>query len=172
MRCKPKGAGDRPLSLPHLKQGLNGASAASTARIIIELTGMDAVAITDRHKVLAYEGVSSDHHQPVPSRPGLRPGAGAGDVEVAQSKASIGCREENCLLQSGVVVPLLCQNRVIGSLNFTGPGRRYTPGILKCLGFIPTLFHPTGIGRSLPGGVGRQGGVDGPPGPDQSPLFI
>jgi len=39
-----------------------------------------------------------------------------GTVEVAQSKADIGCSEENCPLESGVVVPLFCQNRIVGSL--------------------------------------------------------
>ena len=131
------------LSLPHLKQGLNGASAASTARIIIELTGMDAVAITDRHKVLAYEGVSSDHHQPgspLQTRATARV-LEQGTVEVAQSKAIIGCREENCLLQSGVVVPLFCQNRVIGSLKlYRAQAGGITPVDIEVASGLSQLF--------------------------------
>ena len=48
-RCtNPESVEIARLSLPHLKRGLNECSAGFTARIIIELTGVDAVAITDR----------------------------------------------------------------------------------------------------------------------------
>lgn len=106
------------LSLPHLKRGLNECSAGFTARIIIELTGVDAVAITDRETVLAHVGLGADHH--LPGHPFLTESTARvleqGTVEVAQSKADIGCSEENCPLESGVVVPLFCQNRIVGSL--------------------------------------------------------
>ncbi|HHV06707.1 MAG TPA: sensor histidine kinase [Firmicutes bacterium] len=106
------------LSLPHLKRGLNQRSAGYTARIILELTGVDAVAITDREKVLAHLGLGSEHH--LPGHPFLTQATARvleqGTIEVAQSKADIGCSQEDCLLEAGVVVPLLCQNRVVGSL--------------------------------------------------------
>ncbi|MGI6130127.1 MAG: LytS/YhcK type 5TM receptor domain-containing protein, partial [bacterium] len=106
------------LSLPHLKQGLNKRSANFTARIILELTGVDAVAITDRETVLAHVGLGSDHH--VPGHPFLTQATGRvleqGTLEVAQSHQEIGCSHPNCPLQSGVVVPLYCQNRIAGAL--------------------------------------------------------
>lgn len=106
------------LSLPHLKQGLNQRSAGYTARIILELTGVDAVAITNRETVLAHVGLGSDHH--LPGHPFLTQATGRvleqGTVEVAQSQQEIGCSEDDCPLQAGIVVPLFCQNRVVGSL--------------------------------------------------------
>lgn len=131
------------LSLPHLKQGLNEASASATARLIMKLTDIDAVAITDGSKILAFEGVGSDHHQP--GTP-LRTKATArvlrqGMVEVAQTKATIGCSEENCLLQSGVVVPLLCQNRVIGSLKlYRAQAGGITPVDIEVASGLSQLF--------------------------------
>ena len=106
------------LSLPHLKQGLNESSAGYTARIILELTDVDAVAITDRTTVLAHVGLGSDHHRP--GHPFLTEATARvikqGTVEVAQSRAGIGCSDEDCRLGAGVVVPLFCQNQVEGSL--------------------------------------------------------
>jgi two-component system sensor histidine kinase LytS len=49
------------LSLPHLKRGLTESSAGYTARIIQELTGVDAVAFTDREKVLVHVGLGATH---------------------------------------------------------------------------------------------------------------
>ena len=50
-------------TLPYLRHGLNEESAAATAGIIYHLTSPDAVAITDRHNILAFIGKGSDHHK-------------------------------------------------------------------------------------------------------------
>lgn len=43
-------------TLPYLRQGLNVSSAAHTAQLVYDLSGVDYVAITDRHNVLAVVG--------------------------------------------------------------------------------------------------------------------
>ncbi|MDK2856303.1 MAG: two-component system, LytTR family, sensor histidine kinase LytS [Bacillota bacterium] len=106
------------LSLPHLKRGLTPRSAMYTARIILELTGVDAVAFTDREKVLSHVGIGADHH--LPGYPFLTRATARvleeGSLEVAQTKDDIGCNRPDCPLGSGVIVPLYCQNRIIGTL--------------------------------------------------------
>lgn len=106
------------LSLPHLKRGLTERSALYTARIILELTGVDAVAFTDREKVLAHVGLGADHH--LPGRPFLTQATARvlqeGCLQVAQSPEGIGCNRPECPLHSGVIVPLYCQNRIVGAL--------------------------------------------------------
>lgn len=47
-----------------LHNGFNQENSTKVARIIYEETGVGAVAITDRDKILAFIGVGSDHHLP------------------------------------------------------------------------------------------------------------
>jgi two-component system LytT family sensor kinase len=47
-----------------LRGGLDAASATRVARIVYEETGVGAVTITDRDKVLSFIGIGGDHHLP------------------------------------------------------------------------------------------------------------
>ena len=47
-------------TLPYLRQGLTNVSADHTAKLVLELSGVDGVAITDREKVLAAVGGKCD----------------------------------------------------------------------------------------------------------------
>jgi len=106
------------LSLPHLRHGLMQCSAMYTARIILELTGVDAVALTDREVVLAHVGLGADHH--LPGHPFLTRATARvleeGCLQVAQTREEIGCNRPDCPLGSGVIVPLYCRNRIVGAL--------------------------------------------------------
>ncbi|HHY93334.1 MAG TPA: sensor histidine kinase [Firmicutes bacterium] len=106
------------LSLPHLKKGLTPRSAMFTARIILELTGVDAVALTDRQVVLAHVGLGADHH--LPGYPFVTRATARvleeGRLQVAQTREDIGCNNPHCPLGSGVIVPLYCQSRIVGAL--------------------------------------------------------
>jgi len=117
-------------------------------RIIIELTGVDAVAITDRETVLAHVGLGADHH--LPGHPFLTESTARvleqGTVEVAQSKP-ISAAVRRLPLESGVVVPLFCQNRIVGSLKlYRARADGITRWMLRWHPFVPALFHPAGIG--------------------------
>lgn len=105
-------------TLPYLRKGFNIETAISTAQIIYDMTGIEAVAITDEDKILAHIGVGSDHH---------RSGCGfmtdltyevikTGKYVVARNKEEIGCKCEKCSLYSAIIVPLKEREKVIGTL--------------------------------------------------------
>jgi two-component system sensor histidine kinase LytS len=48
-------------ALPYARQGLNEDSAGMIAGIIHDITNMDAVAVTDREKIIAFIGAGADH---------------------------------------------------------------------------------------------------------------
>ncbi|HKM39537.1 MAG TPA: sensor histidine kinase [bacterium] len=131
------------LSLPHLKRGLNEDSANFTARIIMKLTDLDAVAITNQDTVLAHVGVGSDHH--LPGHPFLTEATARvlerGTVEVAQSRTHIGCSDNDCRLESGVVVPLFCRQRIKGSLKlYRSRANGITPVDIEVASGLSQLF--------------------------------
>ena len=105
-------------TLPFLKGGLNRESAAETARIILEMTDLDAVAITDEAAILAHTGAEEEHH-----RPGLplltastRSALASGEITTPLTRAEIGCTHEGCRLGSAIIVPLRKRDRTIGAL--------------------------------------------------------
>ncbi len=106
-------------TLPYLRRGLNAQSAQETVHIILAAAGYDAVAITDSEHVLAFAGAESSHHAP-PSRNSLttatRQVLATGQMQIARDKAAIGCPCAGCRLVSAIIVPLKCDDRVIGTL--------------------------------------------------------
>lgn len=106
-------------SLPVLRDGLSPQSAQRVVDILHARLSFDAVAICDNSTVLAFRGVSSDHHVSgcrilEPTRQAQR----WPDVTVIQSRTETGCSESNCQLGSGLVVPLIMDNEGIGTINF------------------------------------------------------
>ncbi len=61
-------------TLPELRHGLTERAARSVAYELFEKLGYGAVAVTDRHEVLAFVGAGADHHGAGdrPIRPGVR----------------------------------------------------------------------------------------------------
>src|SRR5712671_1810014 len=49
-------------TLPELRHGLTERAARTVAYELFEKLGYGAVAVTDRHKVLAFVGAGADHH--------------------------------------------------------------------------------------------------------------
>ncbi|MCX7724197.1 MAG: sensor histidine kinase [Thermodesulfovibrio sp.] len=106
------------LILPHLRQGLNEYSANKIATIIMDSLGVAAVAITDKKKILAHVGIGSDHHHP--GNPLLTKATlnaiTSGEIQIANKKQEIGCKNPKCKLNSAVIVPLKRRDEVIGTL--------------------------------------------------------
>ncbi|ABB32916.1 signal transduction histidine kinase, LytS [Geobacter metallireducens RCH3] len=105
-------------TLPFLRGGLTEGSAAATARIIREMTDLDAVAITDEAAILAHTGAEEDHH-----RPGLplltastRSALASGEITTPLTRDDIGCTHEGCRLGSAIIVPLKKRERTVGAL--------------------------------------------------------
>ncbi len=105
-------------TLPFLRSGLTGASASETVRIILEMTDLDAVAITDESNILAYAGAENDHHRPGTPyvHASTRAVLTSGQIAAPLTRAEIGCSGANCRLGSAIIVPLGKQGRVIGTL--------------------------------------------------------
>jgi len=105
-------------TLPFLRNGLTGASASETSRIILDMTDLDAVAISDQSLILAYAGAENDHHRP--GTPFLhastRSVLTSGQIAAPLCREEIGCTHADCRLGSAVVVPLIKQDRTVGTL--------------------------------------------------------
>ncbi|AZZ60102.1 sensor histidine kinase [Oenococcus sp. UCMA 16435] len=117
-------------TLPYFSSGLTETSAKQAATIIQHYTNFDAIGITDSQNVLAHVGPGSDHH--VPERHVLtdlsKRVLASGKMEVANSKEMIGCPVFSCPLAAAVVIPLIVDRHVAGTLKmyFTDP-RKLTP---------------------------------------------
>lgn len=109
-------------TLPYLRQGLNEASAARTAHIIRELTGIDSVSITDTRNVLAFVGAGDDHHkagEPIMTQ-STRKAIREKRLVVLYTPEDRGCPVANCQLKSGVAAPLFSQSgEVAGTIKLS-----------------------------------------------------
>lgn len=107
-------------SLPILRSGLSTASAAHLARVLVRELGFHAIAITDTERILAYEGVGSEHHLPgdLVATHSTRMALRTGQVTVAQTRAEIGCSDSHCRLQCGVIAPLMVSGKAVGAIKF------------------------------------------------------
>ena len=101
-----------------LRHGLTADAAARTARLLRPLLDADAVAITDRARVLAFVGYGGDHH---PTGQELRTDAAAKVLSAARTvvvrtRGALGCPVDGCPLSTAVIAPLAIGKRVVGAL--------------------------------------------------------
>ncbi|HAT53888.1 MAG TPA: sensor protein LytS [Lactobacillus sp.] len=112
-------------TLPFFSSGLSEANAQQAATIIRRYTNFDAIGITDASDVLAHVGPGSDHH--IPEKEVMtdlsKRVIATGQMRIAHSKAEIGCPHPGCPLAAAVVIPLIVQGHVMGTLKmyFTNP---------------------------------------------------
>ena len=104
-------------TLPELRHGLTESAARSVAYEVFEKLGYGAVAVTDRHQVLAFVGAGADHHG-AGDRP-IRPVYEA-TARDAPLLAPLGIRTEcehpACPLGAAAVVPLRLHDGPVGAL--------------------------------------------------------
>jgi two-component system sensor histidine kinase LytS len=105
-------------TLPFLRSGLNEESATKTAQIIVEMTDLDAVSLTDEHQILAHVGVEENHHRPQTPllTSATKHALATGEIVVAPTKKEIGCKNPNCSLGSAIIVPLKLHDHAVGTL--------------------------------------------------------
>lgn len=107
-------------TLPYFRSGLNEASARPVAEIILKLMKVSAVAITNKTDILTHVGAGSDHHVAKKaiithlSKEVIR----TEHLKEAHSKEEIGCNNPHCPLTAAIVIPLMIQNEVAGTLKF------------------------------------------------------
>jgi LytS/YehU family sensor histidine kinase len=106
---------------PHMRLGLNEETAARTVQLLHDVMRLDAVAISDRERVLAFTGPGSDHHRAgdeVRSKVARR-AMESNEILVTQDSHHLGCPPEmdgGCPLTGAVVAPLVCADHPVGSL--------------------------------------------------------
>jgi two-component system, LytTR family, sensor histidine kinase LytS len=105
-------------TLPLLRKGLSEETARRAAEIIYKEMSLEAVAVTDRSKILIHVGKGDDHHTAGVSlltkvtREVMR----TGELQVAMTRAEIGCKRPDCSLKSAVIAPLKRETECIGTL--------------------------------------------------------
>jgi len=104
-------------TLPYFRE-INNDSLRKICSIIKDSTGASAVAITDKHTILAHEGVGSDHHisgAPIQTT-ATKLVIENGEMRILNSQSEIECIFKNCPLKSSIIVPLKDGKDVIGTL--------------------------------------------------------
>jgi two-component system LytT family sensor kinase len=119
-------------------EGLTRASAERIAKIVYEETGVGAVAITDRERILAFVGMGADHH--VPGSPVMselsKRAIATGEVMFADGvEVPYSCSlSEKCRLGSSLVVPIRSDAEVIGTIKLYEPKKKLFLNINRTLG--------------------------------------
>ncbi|MEU2761340.1 MULTISPECIES: histidine kinase [unclassified Streptomyces] len=98
------------LAAPPLRAGLTEESARRSARRLRSLLGTDALCLTDRERVLVWDGAGHHHGKEVMEH--LRVLLDNGRDTAFDS----GCGDLDCPLRWAVAVPLTVENRVLGAL--------------------------------------------------------
>ncbi|MER7466022.1 histidine kinase [Streptomyces sp. NPDC097981] len=99
------------LAAPPLRAGLTEDAARKAARRLRSLLGTEALCLTDREAVLAWDGPGADHHQ----RRAMARVAVMLDSGRSQSVRT-GCTRPDCPLKWAVVAPLTGEDGVLGAL--------------------------------------------------------
>ena len=111
-------------ALPHLRGGLGEDSATFTARLLYENLGLDACAVVDTERVLAYVGRGEDHHLVGgPSLTGLTHKAiASGQAFTARTREEIDCPVAGCPLTSVTIAPFVVRGAAVGALKLYRAG--------------------------------------------------
>lgn len=122
-----------------LRSGFNQENSTRVARILYEETGVGAVAITDRDKLLAFIGVGDDHHLPgtLITSPLTHRAIAENQVIYADgNEVAYQCSiHQNCRLGSSLVIPLVGEDeRVIGAIKLYEPKTKLFSTINRTLG--------------------------------------
>ena len=134
---------DRTLGI--LSRGFSSESAREMVEIIRQETGVGAVAITDREKILAFSGMGADHHRPgnpVASKWSQQALRETQVVFVTGYDEHFQCPlSSSCLLGSALVVPLRVDQGVVGTLSLYEPKTRLFLNINRSFGEgLATLY--------------------------------
>lgn len=107
---------DRCLS--YLRKGLSDHGIVEVARIILQMSDVSAVAITNRKQILAHAGIGEEHHKrntPIQTKL-TKKAIRTGSMVIACFQSEIGCSSSDCKLRSAVIVPLKRRDEVIGAI--------------------------------------------------------
>lgn len=106
-------------TLPHFRSGFTPETARAAAEIILDETGVAAVAITDDRNILSYAGAGAEHQEPGQpiSATAVQQALATGLPAATANARDAGCTPAHCPIGPGVVMPLRDGARVIGTLH-------------------------------------------------------
>ncbi|MCW2758346.1 MAG: signal transduction histidine kinase, LytS [Nocardioidaceae bacterium] len=105
------------LAGPPLRLGLTEASAARAIRHLHTLLSAPAVALTDGTTVLAWDGGDAHHHA---HSAAIAQRVVATPTTTVVGRADLPCDRPSCEVRRGVAVPLVVEDRVVGTLQVFG----------------------------------------------------
>jgi len=122
-----------------LNTGFNIENTRDIARIIYEETGVGAVSITDREKILAFIGIGDDHHLPGTriSSDYTKEAIEKGQMIYADGyELPYQCSlSEKCKLGSALIIPLLdSEGMVLGTVKLYEPKQKLFSSVNRSLG--------------------------------------
>ena len=122
-----------------LATGFNQTNSQKIAKIIYEETGVGAVSITDRKKILAFIGIGSDHHIPdfpISSFHTKRVIETAELIFADGYEVAYQCSiKSNCRLGAALIIPLLDgDNKVLGTIKLYEPKQKLFSSLNRSLG--------------------------------------
>ncbi len=122
-----------------LRSGFNQENSMRVARIIYEETGVGAVAITDREKLMAFIGIGDDHHLPGHPITSLQTHQAIASNQVLYAdgnEVAYQCSiSPHCRLGASLVIPLAGEgDQVIGAIKLYEPKTRIFSTINRTLG--------------------------------------
>ncbi|AGH81215.1 cell autolysis regulator LytS [Psychromonas sp. CNPT3] len=122
-----------------LSQGFNAQSSQKIAQIIYEETGVGAVSITDREKILAFIGIAADHHLPgtLISSDYTKQAIKKGEIIYADGyQLPYQCSlDKNCRLGSSLVIPLMgAEQKVLGTIKLYEAKKKIFSSVNRSLG--------------------------------------
>jgi len=122
-----------------LNTGFNIENTQKIARIIYEETGVGAVSITDREKILAFIGIGDDHHLPGTqiSSDYTKEAIEKGELIYADGyELSYQCSiSDKCKLGSSLIIPLLdTEGVVLGTVKLYEPKQKLFSSVNRSLG--------------------------------------
>ena len=126
-------------SVDIFSNGFNQQSTQQIAKIIYEETGVGAVAITDRNKILAFIGIGDDHHLPGTTISSSYTKKAIENAEMIYADGyaiSYQCSIDNrCKLGSALIIPLLDgENKVLGTIKLYEPKQKLFSTVNHTLG--------------------------------------
>jgi two-component system LytT family sensor kinase len=135
-----------------MTRGLSPEVAAEVARIIHEETGVGAVSVTDTQSVLAFVGIGADHHQvgaAIRSELVRRAVAAHEVVFLDGVREAFRCPiHDDCPLTSALIVPLVVDGEVLGTIKLYEPANKAFLRINRTLGEGLSALFSTLVLRS------------------------
>ena len=106
------------LAAPHLREGLTPSGATKAVRHLRVLLGTPAVAITAPGRTLAWDGAGDAHTDDAVTHAA---GVLTSGRTIVLGPRDVACDDPSCPIQHAVVVPLVADDRVVGTLAAYGP---------------------------------------------------